>query len=123
MGEDIFYEAPGVKVTNARFVVNNQTYAMNGVTSVKSVVIPPSYGGAIIAIIVGLVLLVAGAAGMKVLGLAIAAVGVFLIVKAKAEHIVVLHSASGEAQALKSTDGQHIGDVINALNDALVHRG
>ncbi|HEX4693283.1 DUF6232 family protein [Sphingomonas sp.] len=123
MAEDVFYEAPGVKVTNARFIVDNQTYAMNGVTSVKTLTIPPSYGGAIIAILIGLVLLFAGAAGVKVLGLAIAAFGIFLIVKAKAEHVVVLHSASGEAQALKSTDGQHIHDVIAALNDALVHRG
>ncbi|MBN8806778.1 MAG: hypothetical protein J0I47_00855 [Sphingomonas sp.] len=123
MAEDIFYETPDVKVTNARFIVANQTYAMNGVTSVKNITIPPNRTGAIIAIVVGLLLLVSGSAGVKVLGIAIIALGIFLIVNAKAEHVVVLHSASGETQALRSTDEQHIRDVIGALNDSLVHRG
>ena len=56
MQETIFFEHAGVKVTNARFMVHSQTYAMNGVTSVKSLVTPPSRGGAIIGIAIGVLM-------------------------------------------------------------------
>lgn len=123
MAEDIFYDSPNVKVTNARFIVGNQTYAMNGVTSVKDVTVRPSHGGAIVAILVGLALLLAPDTGTKICGPLVIGLGIFLIVKAKPEHIVILHSASGETQALTSTDRQFIHDVMTAINDALIHRG
>jgi len=35
LAEKIFMDAHGVKVTNARFIVHKQTYAMASVSSVK----------------------------------------------------------------------------------------
>lgn len=123
MAEEIFYESGNVKVTNARFVVGSQTYAMNGVTSVKSLVVPANKGLAIILIVVGLLILVGASGGGKVFGLLIAALGGYMIYKAKATHAVMLHSSSGETQALSSTDQVYIQSVIQALNEALIHRG
>ena len=41
----------------------------------------------------------------------------------KSIHAVILHSASGQVQALSDSDEGYIGGVVRALNDALVHRG
>jgi hypothetical protein len=123
MTEQIFFEQANVKVTNARFIVNSQTYAMNGVTSVKSNVVPPSRTGALIAIGVGLMMLFAAEGAMKIVGLAIAGAGAWFLSQQKSTHSVYLSSASGEVQALSNTDEDFINSVVHALNEALVHRG
>ncbi|HEX2763870.1 MAG TPA: DUF6232 family protein [Allosphingosinicella sp.] len=123
MAEEVFFEQGNVKVTNARFIVDAQTYAMNGVTSVKSHVVPPSRGGVIAAIAVGLLMVFVADGAMKLVGAAIAAGGVWFFTQQKATHSVFLSSASGEVQALSDTDEGYIGSVVNALNEALVHRG
>jgi hypothetical protein len=122
MDERVFFEQGDVKVTNARFIVGRRTYAMHGVTSVKSSVAPPNRGALIIAIIVGLLML-AGPVGMKVFGIIVAGVAIWILSQQKSTHAVFLSSASGEVQALANTDEAYIGGVVNALNEALVHRG
>lgn len=122
MDERVFFEQGDVKVTNARFIVGSRTYAMNGVTSVKSSIAPPNRGGLIIAVIVGLLML-AGPVGMKLLGVIVAGVAIWILSQQKSTHAVFLSSASGEVQALANTDEAYIGGVVNALNEALVHRG
>jgi hypothetical protein len=123
MSEQVFFEQGNVKVTNARFIVDSQTYAMNGVTSVKCNTVPPSRGGALIAIGIGvLILLVADGFG-KLLGLLIAGAGGWFLSRQKSTHSVYLSSASGEVQALSDTDESFISSVVHALNEALIHRG
>ncbi|MGA9580901.1 MAG: DUF6232 family protein [Allosphingosinicella sp.] len=124
MSEQVFFEQGNVKVTNARFIVNSQTYAMNGVTSVKSSVVPPSRGGAIIAIGLGLIMVFAAEGAGKIFGVAIAAAaGAWFLSQQKSTHSVYLSSASGEVQALSDTDEGFISSVVHALNEALIHRG
>jgi hypothetical protein len=123
MEERVFFDRDGVRVTNARFMVGSQTYAMNGVTSVKSRVTPPNRTGAIIAVIVGVLLFFGLDGGAKLFGLLVAGVAGWMLSQMKNTHAVFLSSASGEVQALANQDGEYIGGVIAALNDALVHRG
>jgi len=123
MTEQIFFEQGSVKVTNARFVVDAQTYAMNGVTSVKSRVTPPVRTGAFIAIGIGLLVLIGAEGGTKIVGLLIAGAGAWYLTQLKATHAVYLSSASGEVQALSGHDEGYINSVIHALNEALIHRG
>ena len=123
MEEHVFFERGSVKVTNARFIVDGQTFAMVGVTSVKSVLISPSIRGPIIAIVVGLMILIGVDGFGKVIGLAIAAIGAWIIYSQKPTHVVMMCSSSNETQALSSTDQDYVSSVINALNDALIHRG
>ena len=123
MAEQVFFEQRNVKVTNARFIVNPQTYAMNGVTSVKSGVAPPARGGALVAIGFGLLMLLAAEGAMKIIGLLIAGAGAWFLTQQKAMHSVYLSSASGEVQALSDSDEGFIGSVIHALNEAIIHRG
>ena len=123
MEEKTFFEQNNVKVSNARFIVDGQTFAMNGVTSVKSVVVPPSRMGPIIVLLIGLAILI-GADGVgKLLGLAVAGAAAYFLYSQKATHTVVLNSASGEQNALSNTDASFITGVVTALNDALIHRG
>jgi hypothetical protein len=122
MDEKIFFDHRSVKVTNARFIVGTQTYAMNGVTSVKSSVTPPERGFLIIVTIVGLLML-AGPTEMKVIGLLVAGFCIFIMTKQKSTYSVFLSISSGEVQALADPDEDFIGGVIRALNEALIHRG
>jgi hypothetical protein len=124
MTEEIFFEHGNVKVTNARFVVGNQTYAMNGVTSVKNTIIPAKRTLGIVLAVVGVLMLLGSSeSGIKVFGFLLAVAGGVLAYVAKATHVVVLHSSSGETQALTGTDRTYIGSVIEALNQSLIHRG
>lgn len=119
MDEIVVFEESNVKITNARFMVDGQTYAMHGVTSVRQFEKAPPR---ILPIMVGLV--GAGSmAGSILVGLVIlvAAVGIWKI--QNPEYSVLLSTASGEARALSSKDKSYIARVVAALNDAIVKRG
>jgi Family of unknown function (DUF6232) len=75
MEEKVFFDEVNVRVTNARFIVENKTYAMNGVTSVKSHSIAPNRTLGIVLIVIGVLMLGTPGDGAKILGLAIAALG------------------------------------------------
>jgi hypothetical protein len=124
MEELVFFDHGPVKVTSARFIVDDRTYAMNGVTSVKSSIKPPDRVGPLVVILIGL-LMVFAVAGMtmKLIGLLVAGFGVWIWTQQKNTYAVFLSSASGEVQALSNTDEAYIGGVIRALNESLVHRG
>ena len=122
MEERNFFNEGGVSVTNARFIAQGQTYAMSGVTSVKTFRKDPSRVGPIILGVVGLACL-AGGGSASAFGIVLILVAGALFVLMKPEFSVLLSSASGEAKALSSKDGDFIGKVVSALNDAIVHRG
>lgn len=120
--EKVFFDHANVKVTNSRFIVGNQTHAMNGVTSVESHRHSPSRVGLIIGVAFGLLLMTLGSWGSFFLGLFIAAACGYALYKQKATHVVVLRSSSGETEALTSRDEDYIRDVVSALNDSIVYR-
>ncbi|TLU87604.1 MAG: QacE [Chlorobium sp.] len=126
--EKSFFNEGGVSVTNARFMAQGQTYAMSGITSVKSFREDPSHKGPIILGIIG-VLGTLGAFSSNSVGNGIVMTLLFIggavawWMYQKPAFSVLLNSASGEAKALTSKDGQFISHVVNALNDAIVHRG
>ncbi|UYH53845.1 DUF6232 family protein [Qipengyuania sp. SS22] len=117
--EKIFFDNGHVKVTNSRFIVAEQTHAMNGVTSVASHRQDPNRTGLVVGLLLGVLMIFFGA---FLIGFLVAAVCGFSLYKQKATHAVVLRSSSGETEALSSTDGTFIKDVVTALNDAIVHR-
>jgi len=123
MEERMFFTQNDVSVSNARFIVRGQTYAMNGVTSVKQSVTEPSRAGPVILFFVGLLPLFSGTAGGVVIALVLIIGAVLWWRSQRPLYTVVLSSASGEAQALSSQDGQYIASVIDALNHSIVHRG
>ena len=123
MSETVFFDENNVKVTNARFIANGQTYAMSGVTSVRSTMAPAEIKGYLIGIAVGLLMLIALDGAAKLIGVVIAGLAGWMLMNAKSTHWVTLVTAAAESRALESKDEGFINKVVEALNDAIVHRG
>jgi hypothetical protein len=129
MDEKVFFEEGGVRVTNSRFVVPSQTFAMAGITSVQHKTVNGKLLGPALAIAVGFITLLGGAGsgdggGAIAIGIAILAGGAILFAsRIKPVHHVKLRVASGETEAFTSKDGDYIERIVVALNNAMVYRG
>lgn len=131
--ERVFFEKDGVKVTNARFIVSGQTYAMASVNSVKvaSKDVTPSSGVAVAMIVIAvfwLLILVASESSYWIgylMALALGAAGIRWVssIKRKTEYMIVLTTSSGETSALTSSIQSDISLIEQALNDSIVSRG
>ena len=99
MEEKTFFEHENVKVTNARFLVGEQTFAMSNITSVSSSQDRHSRVGPIILLIVGFVMC---CASIVVAGLIVMAVGVLWLMLQKTKYHVMLRTSGGETKALTS---------------------
>ncbi len=119
MEEKTFFEYENVKVTNARFLVDGQTFAMSNITSVASAQDDPSRVGPILMMIVGFAI----CASNIFVGLVVAALGAWWLWKQKSTYHVMLKTSGGETKALTSNQEDYVRKVIAALNDAIVHRG
>ncbi|HAQ66141.1 MAG TPA: QacE [Bacteroidales bacterium] len=117
--EKVFLDERGVKVTNARFVTYSKTHALSGITSVSTFTVSPSKKGPIIVAVLGLIAL----AIKWWLGIILIAAGVGWFLSLKDEYQVVLSSSSGNEDALTDRDSAFIGRVVDALNEAIIHRG
>lgn len=121
MEETMFLEAGNVSVSNSRFIVNGQTYAMSNVTSVKTGVEEAKKG---VGIIIGLIgLFVLFGAKSILWGIIIIVVGVLAFMGAKNKYSVILSTSSGENKALTSEDETYISNIVSALNESIVSRG
>jgi len=127
MEEKVFFESVNNKVTNARFITHGETYALAGLTSVKMTETPSKFKGLVI--LAGIFLILVGIANMSEnasSGLVILTLAAFLVwlgFKIKPTYSVVTVSAGGTIQALSSKDFDLINNIVNAINDAIVHRG
>lgn len=131
--EKVFFEAHGVRVTNTRFIVQQQTFAMSSVNSVKVGVTDktPPNSTPLAMIVIGALWLLAlfGSTphklGAYVIPLALIGAGIYWIrsIKKAFEYKIVLTTSSGETTALTSSSEPDIRVVEAALNDAIVYRG
>jgi len=117
--EQVIYENGGVKVSNARLIMPAQTYAMSGITSVTTREFTPSKKGPIIVAIIGILLFFA----KWFLGLIVVGVAVAWWVLSKSKFTLFLSSASGENEALTSSNRDFILEVEEAVNQAMIARG
>ena len=119
MEEKIFYENGDVSVSNSRFIVDGQTYAMSNVTSVKTKLEKAKRIPGILITLFGV-----GVVGVNsMVGGVMIVVGIVVLILAKNKYSVALNTSSGENQALTSTDKNYIEEIVSALNDAIVSRG
>lgn len=119
MNEKTFFEYDGVKVTNARFIVDGQTFAMSNVTSVKPIAVPPNR-------LWGCVLLLLGLTGLMsnpFFGVPVTGVAIYVIYKQKKTYHIMLRTSGGETKALTTQQKEYLDKVVSALNEAIVHRG
>lgn len=124
--ETTFFNSGNVVVTNARFIVGAQTFAMRGITSVEGVEQSPSYVGPAILILFGLFMALGFTIGsilLGILGVGTLALGVWLATLRKPMFSVVLRTAGGEVTAYESPNRSQISQIIEALNQAVISQG
>jgi hypothetical protein len=146
MQEQILLQENGVTVSQARFVVPGQTFAMQGVSSVSHNVVQPSRKWPIILVALGvLVLLISfsilpdiGGIVMLLIGLAAAVLGVVWFRGLKPDHLVVLNASTttstsrtvgaimgtglGVGGAVTSTSGQNFVTALSSKDGEFVTR-
>jgi hypothetical protein len=118
----------GVRITNARAIMQNKTYSMANLSSVSMWVDMPKRLWPALLIILGFLQTVSCAAGRDTKGMALLGIlalgwGIAWIATLKPTYWVRLTAAGGEANALRSKQKDYIQTVINALNEAIVKRG
>lgn len=119
MQEKEFFDYDGVRVTNTRFIVDGQTYAMNNITSVKPYEKKPNRLWPILMVILGVILVFSRVYG----GLLLSVIGVVWLVVQKTVYHLILHTAGGETSALTTNQKEYLQKVVSALNKAIVYRG
>jgi hypothetical protein len=118
--EHTFFKEGGVSVTNKRFIVPGQTYAMAAVTSVAFSEIPAKRGWPLFFAFIGLLLALGDST--RVVGILLLVAGIGVAVMMKSDYAVALRSAGGEIHATTSKDEQFITRVVEAINNAIVYR-
>lgn len=120
--ETVFLSEQGIRVTNTRFILPKQTFAMSGITSVQSSEEKPSKLLPIIFLGIGALSLLGGKDAISFAIIMLAIGGIWLKLQKTTYH-VLLHTASGEAKALSSHDEGWVSKVVHAINDSIIHRG
>lgn len=121
IGETTFYKDLNVTVTQSRYVTQSKTYAMRNISSVHVFEIIKSKKFPAILMILGLLLLFSG--DTRIIGIIVAAVGALILFLIKNEYAVRISTNSGEANSIVSKDKIYIQKIVNALNQAIIHRG
>jgi len=116
MNEQIFFDNNGVKVTNARFIVDANTYSIRNITSTAAWSQSQKWG-------LGAILVLMGLAAIKEatgFGLFLLLVAAIVLYRGRPVHYVRLHTSGGEIKAVKSYDLEYVRQVVQALNEAII---
>lgn len=119
--ETTFYQDNSVTVTQSRYVTHSKTYAMRNISSVHIFEIIKSKNKAFFTALFGVIILFSK--DVFWVGLIIIALGIWWFVSIKNEYAVRISTNSGEANSIISKDRKYIQKIVNALNDAIIHRG
>ena len=126
-GEHVYFQSPEATITDARAVILGKTYALRNVTSVLMVKREPSNTFAGFLIIIGLVIAGFSFTGDEPMicmfaGTGIILLGALITKLTKPRYIVRLGSASGESDALILASEETVQQIVDAINEAIVHR-
>jgi len=119
--ETKFYQDSSVTVTQSRFVTQSKTYAMRNISSVHVFEIIKSKTKAVLMIIFGLLFLFSK--DIFWIGFIIIALGIWWLISIKNEYAVRISTNAGEANSIISENKDYIQKIVNALNNAIIHRG
>jgi hypothetical protein len=124
--EKTFFQQGDTLVTNTRFVKGNSMWPMSGVTSVSVGTEVPSKKGPIALVVIGGLILLVGLQGSGtavVIGLGLVALGIWWLVRLKNSYHILLMNAATSTKAISDTNRIHIDTIVNALTEAVIHRG
>lgn len=119
--ETTFYQDSTVTVTQSRFVTQSKTYAMRNISSVHIFEIVKSKMKAILLILMGIPLFFSGKTIL--FAFILMALGIWWFTYIKNEYAVRISTNAGEANSIISKDKVYIQKIVNALSDAIIHRG
>jgi hypothetical protein len=128
--EKTYLKDSQVTVTSSRIVIGGKTYATRHITSVEIGSVRPNPAGPIILGIIGLSRLLCGIAGAvgstlaaQVVvagpGVVLLAAAIFLALRQKRSYTVMMTSAAGEVEALKTKDKGRVMQVVAAIQRAI----
>jgi hypothetical protein len=117
MEEQTFFDNNGVRVTNARFVVDANTYAIRNITSTAAWSQPQKWILPVVLGLIGIGAAMSQSFGAAALFLGLAGLFYYL---GRPVHFVRLNTSGGEVKAVKSYDINYVNQVVCALNDAIV---
>ncbi len=121
--ENTIFDENDIYVSDQRFVVPEQTYAISGITSVLKWVTKPSIKVPLILVALGIIPWFFGGFGMIIIGLLLIGGGVFMFIRNKPTYSVYITTAAGEEEAFNSKDELFVDNIVQAINDAIVARG
>lgn len=121
MEEKSFFANGTVTVTQNQLIVENQTFELAGVTSIKIGETPPNRRLSGNTAIIGALCLSLDAF-FFVVGLILLGVAGFLWKTTKPQYSIILNTPSGEKPALISDNKEYVEQVFSALNQALLSR-
>jgi len=119
--EVTFYSDSNVTVTQSRYVSNTKTYAMRNISSVHIFEIIKSKTLPVIMVILGFLMLFS--VGTRPVAIILLLIGILMLFLIKNEYSVRISTNSGEVNSLVSKDRAYIQKIVDALNNAIVHRG
>ena len=119
--ESTFYQDSRVTVTQSRFVTQAKTYAMRNISSVHVFEIIKSKTKAMLLVLFGIALLFSGKT--IIIGVILIALGIWWFIYIKNEYAVRISTNAGETNSIISKDKIYIQKIVNALNEAIIHRG
>ncbi len=139
--EIVFFEERGVKVTNIRFILRNQTYAISGINSVGSfeerrlvfefvMVVIPCLAILLLSIlwvslVCSLLTLSDGIGGLlfvSIVPVPTLMVLKFLVRYLKPTYWIRLDTSGGRVRAFRSSNQDFIQRIVKAVNDAIIAR-
>ncbi|MGE8513441.1 MAG: DUF6232 family protein [Chryseobacterium culicis] len=119
--ETIFYHDSSIKVTQSRFITNSKTYTMRNISSVYIFEIIKSKNKALLLIVIGFILLFSKE--FLWMGIIILILAFWWFFTIKNQYAVRISTNAGEVNSIVSKDRDYIQKIVNALNEAIIHRG
>ena len=116
MDEQTYFDNNGVKVTNARFIVDANTYSIRNITSTAAWTKKQQWIAAVVLALLGLVS-IQGATPIGIFFIVLSGLALYL---GRPVHFVRLHTSGGEVKAVKSYDLEYVRQVVQALNEAII---
>ena len=121
--EKIFFQDTDVTVTQSRFISGGTTYAMRNISSVFLYKFPKNLSKPKFLIAVGIILLIISNDIYKLIGVAVIVLGILWFKSIKDKYAVRISTNAGQLNSIISEDSMYLQKIVDAVNDAMVHRG
>lgn len=120
--EKVFFQDAQVTITQSRFVSTSTTYAMRNISSVTAYHIRKSRFWQIVLILVGICCVFADREALP-WGVIMVLLGAIWLFFTRDTYSVRIRTNSGESDGFVSRNRQLIQKMVDAVNEAMIHRG